>query len=151
MGRMACTEPQCLYKGALYLYLTPNKCWDTILNRQWVFPSMSVLISYSCSVSVLHNWQLKMQEEITIPEMLALEKQWNLHIYRLAVVKHGVSSNFFVTALYQRAASHPISCSTCRQFNCCNLSSVDKSSRLSVHIKLFPYKLIQHHYMIHQG
>jgi hypothetical protein len=22
MGRTACTEPQCLYKGALYLYLT---------------------------------------------------------------------------------------------------------------------------------
>ena len=24
MGRTACTEPQCLYKGALYLYFTPN-------------------------------------------------------------------------------------------------------------------------------
>jgi len=24
MGRMACTEPQCLYKGALYLYLLPG-------------------------------------------------------------------------------------------------------------------------------
>jgi hypothetical protein len=23
MGRTACTEPQCLYKGALYLYLLP--------------------------------------------------------------------------------------------------------------------------------
>jgi len=23
MGRAACTEPQCLYKGALYLYLFP--------------------------------------------------------------------------------------------------------------------------------
>jgi hypothetical protein len=23
MGRIACTEPQCLYKGALYLYLYP--------------------------------------------------------------------------------------------------------------------------------
>ena len=22
MGRTACTEPQCVYKGALYLYLT---------------------------------------------------------------------------------------------------------------------------------
>ena len=22
MGHMTCTEPQCLYKGALYLYLT---------------------------------------------------------------------------------------------------------------------------------
>jgi len=24
MGRTACTEPQCLYKGALYLYLPCN-------------------------------------------------------------------------------------------------------------------------------
>jgi len=24
MGRTACTEPQCLYKGALYLYLLPK-------------------------------------------------------------------------------------------------------------------------------
>ena len=24
MGRTDCTEPQCLYNGALYLYLTPN-------------------------------------------------------------------------------------------------------------------------------
>jgi len=75
---------------------------------------MSVLISPSYSVSVLYNQQLKLQEEITIPEMLATEKQWNLHIYGLAVVKHGVSSNFCVTAFYQRGASHPISCFTCR-------------------------------------
>jgi len=25
MGRTACTEPQCLYKGALYLLLTASK------------------------------------------------------------------------------------------------------------------------------
>jgi len=24
MGRTACTEPQCLYKGALYLFYLPN-------------------------------------------------------------------------------------------------------------------------------
>jgi len=35
-------------------------------------------------------------------------------MYGLAVVKHGVSSNFCVTALYQRGASHPVSCFTCR-------------------------------------
>ena len=28
MGRTACTEPQCLYKGALYLYYTrPEPLW----------------------------------------------------------------------------------------------------------------------------
>jgi hypothetical protein len=34
MGRMACTEPQCLYKGALYLYLTniygSHGCWGDV-------------------------------------------------------------------------------------------------------------------------
>jgi len=30
MGRTACTEPQCLYKGALYVYLIfiNSKYWD---------------------------------------------------------------------------------------------------------------------------
>jgi hypothetical protein len=28
MGRTACTEPQCLYKGALYLYLTFEIRWS---------------------------------------------------------------------------------------------------------------------------
>ena len=35
MGRTACTEPQCLYKGALYLY------WNTVryfrLSRRWLW------------------------------------------------------------------------------------------------------------------
>jgi len=29
MGRTACTEPQCLYKGALYLYLLHNHFWHS--------------------------------------------------------------------------------------------------------------------------
>ena len=29
MGRTACTEPQCLYKGALYLYLMYFSCFQT--------------------------------------------------------------------------------------------------------------------------
>ena len=27
MGRTACTEPQCMYKGALYLYFSFGKCY----------------------------------------------------------------------------------------------------------------------------
>ena len=35
MGRTACTEPQCLYKGALYLYLTLIYCisYVTVVTR----------------------------------------------------------------------------------------------------------------------
>ena len=28
MGRTACTEPQCLYRGDLYLYLHVAVCWN---------------------------------------------------------------------------------------------------------------------------
>jgi len=31
MGRTACTVPQCLYKGDLYLYLYPLKDFDVIM------------------------------------------------------------------------------------------------------------------------
>jgi hypothetical protein len=37
MGRTACTEPQCLYKGALYLYL--KRYVDTVVLTYilWIF------------------------------------------------------------------------------------------------------------------
>jgi len=31
MGRTACTEPQCLYKGDLYLYLTMKGMPDNVV------------------------------------------------------------------------------------------------------------------------
>ena len=31
---MGCTEPQCLYKGALYLYLTYSKMGDLLLFKR---------------------------------------------------------------------------------------------------------------------
>jgi len=35
MGRTACTEPQCLYKGALYLtFLRPNKNLECTIQGQ---------------------------------------------------------------------------------------------------------------------
>jgi hypothetical protein len=39
MGRTTCTEPQCLYKGALYLYLTPAYFGSSL---QMVAPSVFV-------------------------------------------------------------------------------------------------------------
>jgi len=39
MGRTACTEPQCLYKGALYLYLTTALLAEfRIYSKGEVFP-----------------------------------------------------------------------------------------------------------------
>ena len=36
MGRTACTEPQCLYKGALYLYHTPLLEWHSFIATQFI-------------------------------------------------------------------------------------------------------------------
>ena len=70
MGRTACTEPQCLYKGALYLFLLNNKfhtvvlklivqCWVTFSIRELhtmllsicEFPDTGIVI---IGVMVLH-------------------------------------------------------------------------------------------------
>jgi hypothetical protein len=40
MGRTACTEPQCLYKGALYLYLSLSAC--TRVHFTFTFTSVPV-------------------------------------------------------------------------------------------------------------
>jgi hypothetical protein len=37
MGRTACTEPQCLYKGALYLYLFSHKWSHALFNQITVY------------------------------------------------------------------------------------------------------------------
>jgi len=34
MGRTACTEPQCLYKGALYLFYILIMCMITVVKRE---------------------------------------------------------------------------------------------------------------------
>jgi len=58
MGRTACTEPQCLYKGALYLNFT-----------KWIRTSAAQLVSYAqwCSgFSPTLNWVFPYQYHITI-------------------------------------------------------------------------------------
>jgi len=37
MGRTACTEPQCLYKGALYLYLHLLEDHDEKITTEQIF------------------------------------------------------------------------------------------------------------------
>ena len=37
MGRTACTEPQCLYKGALYLFITSNSMSNEWLGQEKVW------------------------------------------------------------------------------------------------------------------
>ena len=57
MGRTACTEPQCLYKGALYLlYLLCNVVYVTIelnflisLSLYFIENSLNYKIVYSCA------------------------------------------------------------------------------------------------------
>ena len=52
MGRTACTEPQCLYKGAFYLYLTVSYMWTPQVACPG-FPDHN-FVSTSCIPCVLH-------------------------------------------------------------------------------------------------
>ena len=50
MGRTACTEPQCLYKGALYIYLYPYNLCDedySLLGYDAVFTCILLATSMS--------------------------------------------------------------------------------------------------------
>jgi len=47
MGCMACTEPQCLYKGVLYLYKDEE--------QSLTYPSARVVETVSASVTVLES------------------------------------------------------------------------------------------------
>ena len=63
MGRTACTEPQCLYKGDLYLYLFPtNQALLSLQQKRWSkfngiqfpsFPFISLLCTFSVSLCSL--------------------------------------------------------------------------------------------------
>ena len=50
MGRTACTEPQCLYKGDLYLYLYPNK--QTVVTAANVLPRLLYTAQSGCQGGV---------------------------------------------------------------------------------------------------
>ena len=83
MGRTACTEPQCLYKGALYLFFTPNltsntnmrfsitdcaedgehlkvlsHCWLQMLSLTWLWTFVQK-IKCSLQILVMSNFIMK--------------------------------------------------------------------------------------------
>ena len=55
MGRMACTEPQCLYKGTLYLYLYSHYVHIMI----WTDTNLSPIFFF-CT----HNFELTMYSSV---------------------------------------------------------------------------------------
>jgi len=58
MGRTTCTEPQCLYKGALYFFLPCNTLLRNLLLRirgyQKSFPRFKFLILDTCNPDTIH-------------------------------------------------------------------------------------------------
>ena len=50
MGRTACTEPQCLYKGALYLYLF----LPVHVQTEFIYHQSVLVYGYSCKMMHLH-------------------------------------------------------------------------------------------------
>jgi len=73
MGRTACTEPQCLYKGALYLIFIPQKPVIFNVKNVWSYTSLPPthlqtflacsLIKHNCIPIVsLHNFHRNADE-----------------------------------------------------------------------------------------
>jgi len=58
MGRTDCTEPQCLYKGDLYLYVTTTCMWHLLLRfKSLSYARHSLLIfkiNISCYAGVIY-------------------------------------------------------------------------------------------------
>ena len=69
MGRTACTEPQCLYKGALYLYLTV---------KLYLYSPYGPYGLYRASVPV-QGWPLPLHKKIYWPNLCTSGEFINLH------------------------------------------------------------------------
>jgi hypothetical protein len=59
MGHMACTEPQCLYKGALYFTLKhlgkwQNGNWKDPFSVVWNIKEANVIIH--CELKISYEW-----------------------------------------------------------------------------------------------
>jgi len=95
MGRTACTEPQCLYKGALYLYLYnlmgPPSYMRCVVNREVVMRRIPVILQEK--VAFEHSFKPFSQmmfnplnpELNPICHLLALLAHHFLHVSRIRV------------------------------------------------------------------
>jgi len=68
MGRMACTEPHCLYKGALYLYLYLSNHFHTKKN---IFPPL-ILLSRQFNKTRLALSMSKHKGQLTLSNRLQI-------------------------------------------------------------------------------
>jgi len=63
MGRTACTEPQCLYKGALYLYLTVELYLYSPYGPYGLYsasvPVQGCTLLYSRAIPLLPLWAVR--------------------------------------------------------------------------------------------
>ena len=63
MGRTACTEPQCLYKGALYLYLTVELYLYSPYGPYGLYrasvPVQGCTLLYSIAILLLPLWAIR--------------------------------------------------------------------------------------------
>jgi len=71
MGCKACTEPQCLYKGDLYLFL--NKlAWKWFGKTETCSQNYVLLIIYRCCVNLLKPTGYVMHHQFNIRQLYAL-------------------------------------------------------------------------------
>jgi len=66
MGRTACTEPQCLYKGALYLFffVPTTKCMESGVYIQHI--DRSIVLCQNQTYKQLNKTPLKLTELRTV-------------------------------------------------------------------------------------
>jgi hypothetical protein len=55
MGHMACTEPQCLYKGALFIYDLLQVCISACILYVVFNGNFSLVRNFECHVSFLYS------------------------------------------------------------------------------------------------
>jgi len=80
MGRTACTEPQCLYKGALYLFtcipLFHGKNGNSNAPQRYVISASPVLLVRPAYLRLFCNWHL---DRSVIMETYKEMKELTLH------------------------------------------------------------------------
>jgi len=81
MGRTACTEPQCLYSGALYLYLLISYCLRTVT----VFVIFSMIKKIGLSVDDLCDNNVYENKECYALEKLVVVALFLYRFWRRAV------------------------------------------------------------------
>jgi hypothetical protein len=89
MGRTACTEPQCLYKGALYLYLTLYFTGQTMELADLGFEILHLLNRRNCIVCVTCSTNLMFVDPYIIVQFIK-KNPTKCNMYKNFIITYNV-------------------------------------------------------------